>query len=46
MAAGDRAAYEAELYIDLLAFPGTASAVLHEPEQPAAGDGGPEGSAG
>lgn len=41
VAAADRAAYEAELYIDLLAVPGKASAVLHDP-----GDGGPEGSAG
>lgn len=34
-----RVAYEAELYIDLRAVPGKASAVLHDP-------GGPEGSAG
>lgn len=32
-----------ELYIDLFAFPGKASA-LHDPDQPAAGDGRPEGS--
>lgn len=41
VAAAGRAAYEAELYIDLLAVPGKASAMLHDP-----GDGGPEGSAG
>lgn len=41
VAAADRAAHEAELYIDLLAVPGKASSVLHDP-----GDGGPAGSAG
>lgn len=46
MAAADRAACEAELYIDLLAVPGKASAVLHDPDQPPTGDGGPEGSTG
>lgn len=41
MAAADRAACEAELYVDLLAVPGKASAMLHDP-----GDGGPGGNAG
>lgn len=43
LAAGNGAAHEPELYIDLFAFPGKASA-LHDPDQPAAGDGRPEGS--